>query len=685
MVVTINSSKNNNHSSNQLIKKEDQFMKLKNIIVACICLMYTLTSYGQIPPKPNPPVAITDIANVIDDDIQQKYEAALTELERTTSIAVVVVTVPSMGDEYASIDDYANKLFNTWEIGHKGSDNGVLLIFSMEGHDIRIEVGYGLEPFLTDGTSGQLIDNNIIPYFQAGDMRKGFEEGISALMDYVKTQIPNEEQREMIKKQKQKEEQEAQARTEELIQNLLYFLIIAAIFGLLIFLYIQAKKAERIKKMKQEARKLAQEVEKQINSIEPALEAAEEKYAGYPHWAQREAKSYKNEISKLIGEMRKELKGAFDSIEQAPEQSINLMNLIHQRYQQAESVYTKSVSKLPEKIKFYEDQCQAKKQETGTELQQLGDRIDQLKKENYRVFDDDHEVYLALMQEYAALSEIEEPKNLYDSSANLLERVRKQAESVEKELQVRFTNQKRIEELRKRNNENVPAAIQLATSALGYLTQHSIKDVWNILKGDMTRAQQGIANIEDTLKQAEEYNSMDNQRFAEGQSLLDSIEQALDVNLALMANVVTKKTAWEAAVQNLPPLAHQAQLAVEKALNKIKDSDVGNTARSMAKGAAADLQTALTLANLIDRFTMLTQIVTKANEAYKKAQKDIDDAEEAREAARQAAILEAQRAAARRRAAASSSSSGWSSGGSSGGFGGFGGGHSGGGGASRKW
>ncbi len=105
-------------------------------------------------------------------------------LEEETSAEVAVVTLDSL-DGY-SIEDYSARLFQDWEIGKKEKDNGVLFILSLEHSDIRIEVGYGLEPVLTDGRVGRILDREVIPYLKRGDFDGGVEAGVLAIEGYIR-------------------------------------------------------------------------------------------------------------------------------------------------------------------------------------------------------------------------------------------------------------------------------------------------------------------------------------------------------------------------------------------------------------------------------------------------------------------------------------------------------------------
>ena len=79
------------------------------------------------------------------------------------------------------IEDYGYQLGRTWGIGQKGKNTGALLIVAPADHKVRIEVGYGLEPVLTDALSEQIIANDIVPAFRKGDIAGGVTAGTDAI------------------------------------------------------------------------------------------------------------------------------------------------------------------------------------------------------------------------------------------------------------------------------------------------------------------------------------------------------------------------------------------------------------------------------------------------------------------------------------------------------------------------
>jgi uncharacterized protein len=123
---------------------------------------------------------VVDDAGMLKSATRERLTAVLKAHEQSTGNQIAVLTVPTIGDE--SIEEYAVKVFETWKLGQKGKDNGVLLVIAPKDHKLRIEVGYGLEGTLTDAASSRIIRNVITPQFKAGDFDKGVSDGVDAII-----------------------------------------------------------------------------------------------------------------------------------------------------------------------------------------------------------------------------------------------------------------------------------------------------------------------------------------------------------------------------------------------------------------------------------------------------------------------------------------------------------------------
>ncbi len=123
---------------------------------------------------------------VVDDAaiLSQGARDRLTEIarahEQKTTNQVVVLTVPTLAGE--SIEGYAQQVFETWRLGQKGKDNGVLVIVAPNDRRMRIEVGYGLEGDLPDAEAARIIRNQMTPRFKANDFDGGLQDGVNAIV-----------------------------------------------------------------------------------------------------------------------------------------------------------------------------------------------------------------------------------------------------------------------------------------------------------------------------------------------------------------------------------------------------------------------------------------------------------------------------------------------------------------------
>jgi uncharacterized protein len=123
---------------------------------------------------------VNDYANLISPDQKQRIEAQLAQFEQQTGNQVAVLTIPSLDGE--DIEGYGNRVARAWALGQKGKDNGALLLVAQQDRKMRIEVGYGLEPVLTDLQTSIIQNQVIIPYFKRGDFGGGIEAGVSAIL-----------------------------------------------------------------------------------------------------------------------------------------------------------------------------------------------------------------------------------------------------------------------------------------------------------------------------------------------------------------------------------------------------------------------------------------------------------------------------------------------------------------------
>lgn len=127
---------------------------------------------------------VTDFTNTLSYDEWRTLESQLKTFEDSTSNQVVVLIIPTLGNN--EIRDFGIRVTEKNKIGQKGKDNGVLLLIAKNDKEMTIEVGYGLEGVLPDALCDQIIRHEIRPYFQQGNFFGGIESGITAIMQATK-------------------------------------------------------------------------------------------------------------------------------------------------------------------------------------------------------------------------------------------------------------------------------------------------------------------------------------------------------------------------------------------------------------------------------------------------------------------------------------------------------------------
>jgi len=113
-------------------------------------------------------------------EIRRQIEGVMLEVKQKTGAEIAVVTEQSLPEGQA-LESYAADLFAKMGVGEKGKDNGIMIYVAVKQRKIRIEVGYGLEPYITDGMSGEIIDKDMTPYFRQGKYGEGILRAVAAV------------------------------------------------------------------------------------------------------------------------------------------------------------------------------------------------------------------------------------------------------------------------------------------------------------------------------------------------------------------------------------------------------------------------------------------------------------------------------------------------------------------------
>ncbi len=126
---------------------------------------------------------VNDNAGLLAASARETIEALLKAHEDSTSNQVVVLIISSLQGE--TLEDYSIKVAETWKLGQKDKDNGVLLLIAQDDRKVRIEVGDGLEGSLPDITCGHIIRREIVPRFRDSDYAGGVRAGVEAILGAI--------------------------------------------------------------------------------------------------------------------------------------------------------------------------------------------------------------------------------------------------------------------------------------------------------------------------------------------------------------------------------------------------------------------------------------------------------------------------------------------------------------------
>src|SRR5204863_9650471 len=153
--------------------------------VFAVCLLPSTFASAQ-PPTPALTDTVNDFAHIIEPASRAELDKRIRSLKAASGDVVIVATVPTF-QPYGSIEEYAVKMFENGGrgIGDKGKDNGLLLVVAKDDRKVRIEVGYDLEQFISDGFAGQTIREAIAPAFREEQYGPGLLEATTRIINRI--------------------------------------------------------------------------------------------------------------------------------------------------------------------------------------------------------------------------------------------------------------------------------------------------------------------------------------------------------------------------------------------------------------------------------------------------------------------------------------------------------------------
>jgi len=148
--------------------------------LAALFLATTALAAPKFPPLTG---RVVDGAGILSPQAEAQLTGELADLEARTGRQVVVATVPDL--QGYEIEDYGYQLGRAWGVGRKDQDDGVVFLVAPNQRKVRIEVGYGLEPVLTDALSSLILQQRVLPAFREGKIEAGVVAGTQAVIQQL--------------------------------------------------------------------------------------------------------------------------------------------------------------------------------------------------------------------------------------------------------------------------------------------------------------------------------------------------------------------------------------------------------------------------------------------------------------------------------------------------------------------
>lgn len=161
-------------------------VKFWKILIAALpaLLPFLLSGAVDVPPLTG---RVVDRAGVFGAAGMEKIENAILELEQASGGQMAVLTVKKLNG--VPIEQFGIAVMDQWKIGHKGKDDGAILILAVEDREMRLEVGYGWEGNINDARAGDII-RGMVPFLRDGDYTKAAVYAVGEVQRFITGKAP---------------------------------------------------------------------------------------------------------------------------------------------------------------------------------------------------------------------------------------------------------------------------------------------------------------------------------------------------------------------------------------------------------------------------------------------------------------------------------------------------------------
>lgn len=165
---------------------------MKRIFFLLISFSF-LASFAMALNVPGYKGRVNDFTKTLTPNQASTLEKKLEQYEAQTSNQIAVLIINSL--EGDNLEDFSIRVAESWKVGQKGKDNGVIILIAKNDRKMRIEVGRGLEGALTDLTAGRIIDTVMKPEFRKENFYNGIDKAVDSIELAVKGEFKAEPKR----------------------------------------------------------------------------------------------------------------------------------------------------------------------------------------------------------------------------------------------------------------------------------------------------------------------------------------------------------------------------------------------------------------------------------------------------------------------------------------------------------
>lgn len=163
----------------RMLRWRNAWQRVGLALLLCLLPLPVLAA-ASIPALDDP---VVDTANALSASTRATLREQALQLQARKGAQLQVLVVPSVGDD--GIEAYAQRVFEQWQLGRAGVDDGVLLLVAVQDRRVRIQTGYGLEGTIPDAYAARIIDKAIVPRLREGDLDQGLLDGSKVLVALI--------------------------------------------------------------------------------------------------------------------------------------------------------------------------------------------------------------------------------------------------------------------------------------------------------------------------------------------------------------------------------------------------------------------------------------------------------------------------------------------------------------------